>query len=133
MLTDTQLTGLRLALDNAGTLGVEVKPWRKESYVEHQESPALYDLWVRRDMGPVLLDKQATPEHYDAMCARYARKLMERGRVVTPTLHNTDGVRGWCVIHLAEFGYAPRINCPDDELTALVHALAAAEGKEVVG
>lgn len=126
MLTDTQLTGLRLALDNAGALGIDVEPW---NYIG--------DSWCRRSFMMTgigtysscsILPNDATSEHYDALCARYARKLRKIGgrleREIEPDI-------GWMLVRGTFDPIHTVFDCPDDELTALVHALAAAEGKGV--
>lgn len=118
MLTDTQLTGLRLALDNAGALGIDVEPWYRRT---HDEG------WYRAYPTTVWL-KDATPEHYDALCARYARKLKD-----PHCLWVYKHLGKWYREEPARVATNVALDCPDDELTALVHhALADAEGKGVV-
>lgn len=129
MLTDTQLTGLRLALDNAKQLGVDPEPWElrdRHGWVR-MEPDSLMQMKLPRTPKDV-----ATREHYDALCARYARKLRDQGCMIA------EDERGWFAYttpvycnQTPDTSYT-RINCPDDELTALVHALADAEGKGVV-
>lgn len=127
MLTDTQLTGLRLALDNAGTLGIKVWPWEEEFVMKACHPPITHSTWVHRIGRQIVTIEQATPEHYDALCARYARKLKD-----PHCLWVYKHLGKWYREEPARVATNVALDCPDDELTALVHALADAEGKGVV-
>lgn len=141
MLTDTQLTGLRLALDNAGALGIDVEPWvflKDGRDNSHEPLGSVIDPgWSRADQ-PLFRTyvSNATPEHYDAMCARYADKLWEEHETIVVDVEGDTWVAAR-FDHYDEDGIDARWVEPsttyDDKLTALVHALASAEGKEVVG
>lgn len=115
LLTDLQQRGLLLDLTNAETLGVTTEPWHEYSGGWTRGPEPGPDLSIR-----YVCVSDATPEHYAARCWVYAEALAKLGMFATP---EPDG--SWIVGLASKWPVCTVLDL--DPLTALVHALAAAE------
>jgi hypothetical protein len=79
--------------------------------------------WTVHDGNTTRWVATATYTNLAAICHEVSIWLRdEHGKIVSPTIRNIDGVRRWVLVHLAENGCAPRLDCADSEPAALVAA-----------
>ena len=117
MLTDLQQQSLTAALE----LGSRVPEIGTGGWAYGRFRVNDPEVWHRINLhSPVDFTKtihHATQEHYDAACWRLARWLIDEHGWVTYRSKIADL---WCFFHLD--GESIKLDCPDDELSALVAA-----------